>query len=82
MVIGAVALVACAVSLPGALDNDRGIVTAEVGVIVVTIGVGSINCPFNSFIYSVAMREFVSSMVVKIVSELIVNGIVCVVVVK
>lgn len=49
---------------------------------VVAVGVASMKCEPRSRIYSVAMREFVSSMVVKMVSELIVKGIVCVVVVK
>lgn len=40
------------------------------------------NWLWDSFMYSVAMREFVSSRVVKIVSEFMVNGMVWVVVVK
>lgn len=49
---------------------------------VVATGVGSTNGLPRPRMYSVAMREFVSSMVVNMVSEFIVNGIVWVVVVK
>lgn len=56
----------------------------RVGWMVVTKGVGSTpkGPPRWPRMYSVAMRELVSSMVVKMVSEFIVKGIVCVVVVK
>lgn len=47
-----------------------------------TVGVGSIKWLLRSLMSSVAMREFVSSMVVKTVSLFSSNGIVCVVVVK
>lgn len=55
-----------------------------VGALIIdTVGVGStLKCCPMSLMNSVAVREFVSSIVVKIVSEFIVNGIVCVVVVK